>query len=106
MTASDCPRCSGAVGLHEGRPSVTPDGQVALWHRDCWDLRDVPLPVAAAPTAPVSSAPRSRRIMRALSGALARLRAGSPGRALLGALAGARFRSVASALSGSLSRAL
>jgi Peptidase family M23 len=43
------------VALHEGRPSVTARGHVALWHRDCWDLRDVPLPVAAADTAPVSA---------------------------------------------------
>jgi murein DD-endopeptidase MepM/ murein hydrolase activator NlpD len=42
------------VALHEGLPSVTSDGHVALWHRDCWELRDVPLPPAepAPPAAP------------------------------------------------------
>lgn len=101
MTASDCPRCSGAVGLHDGRPSVTPDGQVALWHHDCWDMRDVPLPVAAAPTAPVSYAPRSRRIVnalaRALSGALSRGGSGAVAGARLGAAAGARLGAAAGA---------
>jgi murein DD-endopeptidase MepM/ murein hydrolase activator NlpD len=41
---------------------VTTHGHVALWHRDCWDLRDVPIPVAAADTAPIATiAPRSAR---------------------------------------------
>lgn len=44
MTAPGCPRCAGVVALHEGRPAVTAEGHVALWHRDCWELRDVPLP--------------------------------------------------------------
>jgi len=54
MSASGCPRCGGAVGLHAGKPSVTSDGQVALWHPDCWELRDVPLPVAEASAVPVA----------------------------------------------------
>jgi murein DD-endopeptidase MepM/ murein hydrolase activator NlpD len=89
---------------------VTPDGQVALWHRDCWDLRDVPLPVAAAPTAPVSRPPRSLRIMRALAGALSRLRPGSlsgaRSRGRIGAAAGARFGALARSLFRALSVAL
>ncbi len=54
MSAPVCPRCAGEVALHEGQPSVTSEGHVALWHRDCWELRDVPLPTAelAAPSAP------------------------------------------------------
>jgi murein DD-endopeptidase MepM/ murein hydrolase activator NlpD len=70
MTAPVCPRCAGTVALHEGHPSVTSAGHVALWHRDCWELRDVPLadPAAAAP-------PPARRPRRDL-GAWARRVAG------------------------------
>ena len=69
MTASGCPRCGGAVELHGGRPSVTAGGQVALWHPDCWELRDVPLPVAAAPTAPIAR-PSMRSWLRGSVGVL------------------------------------
>lgn len=60
MSAPGCPRCAGAVMLHEGHPSVTSEGHVALWHRDCWKLRDVPLP-SAEPTAPTVPAASARR---------------------------------------------
>ncbi|HWO19423.1 MAG TPA: M23 family metallopeptidase [Kofleriaceae bacterium] len=40
---------------------MTARGHVALWHPDCWELRDVPLPVAAADTAPVAPVVRSGR---------------------------------------------
>lgn len=69
MTAPGCPRCGEAVGLHEGRPSVTSDGQVALWHPGCWEQRDVPLAVAAVSTAPIarpSAGDRIRGAARAL----------------------------------------
>ena len=33
--------------MHEGRPAVTATGHVELWHSDCWELRDVPIAVAA-----------------------------------------------------------
>jgi murein DD-endopeptidase MepM/ murein hydrolase activator NlpD len=79
MTAPGCPRCAGAVALHEGRPSVTLGGHVALWHRDCWELRDVPL-VGEAGAA--LSAPRVKRSWRG-AGAWARRAAG------LAAVAGA-----------------
>ncbi len=44
MGNAGCPRCQGAVSLHDGRPSVTPSG-VELWHRACWDIRDQPIVV-------------------------------------------------------------
>src|SRR5215212_3317762 len=54
MSDPVCPRCASAVALHQGRPSVSPEGHVMLWHPGCWELRDEPLPVAqvAAPPAP------------------------------------------------------
>jgi len=61
MTSPGCPRCAGAVALHEGRPSVTPEGHVALWHPDCWELRDEPLPAVGEPARPLSRARRPRR---------------------------------------------
>jgi murein DD-endopeptidase MepM/ murein hydrolase activator NlpD len=60
MSAPGCPRCARAVALHEGRPSVTSEGHVALWHRDCWDLRDEPLP-AVASTIPIAAHARRSR---------------------------------------------
>jgi murein DD-endopeptidase MepM/ murein hydrolase activator NlpD len=42
MLASGCPRCGGAVALHEGRPHVTATGGVELWHSECWQRRDEP----------------------------------------------------------------
>jgi len=60
MSAPGCPRCAGAVALHEGHPSVTSEGHVALWHRDCWALRDEPLPAVASPTPTAARARRSR----------------------------------------------
>jgi murein DD-endopeptidase MepM/ murein hydrolase activator NlpD len=51
MVAAMCPRCDGAVALHEGRPIITPAGAIELWHRACWSVRDVPLR-AAAPVEP------------------------------------------------------
>jgi hypothetical protein len=62
MSAPMCPRCAGTVALHEGHPSVTSEGHVALWHRDCWNLRDVPLP-AAETNAPPASPPQSWRAL-------------------------------------------
>lgn len=51
---------------------MTEEGHVALWHRDCWDLRDVPLPAPdAAPPADALHAPPRRwaRIAVGLSAA-------------------------------------
>src|SRR5580765_4111344 len=43
-----CPRCGGAVTLHEGRAVVGADLKMVMWHRHCWDARDIPQrPVAA-----------------------------------------------------------
>ena len=44
---------------------MTPEGHVALWHRDCWDLRDVPLPAAEAAEPPASRGERRRLGVRA-----------------------------------------
>src|SRR4051812_10281457 len=47
MGHTACPRCERAVTLHEGR-AVVAAGEVVMWHRHCWDARDIPRePVAA-----------------------------------------------------------
>ncbi|MBA3817271.1 MAG: M23 family metallopeptidase [Deltaproteobacteria bacterium] len=50
MGNAGCPRCGSAVALHDGRPFVAATGAVSLWHRTCWEARD--LPVAAEPVLP------------------------------------------------------
>ena len=40
MVAGLCPRCNGALALHEGRPFVNADGVIELWHAVCFDDRD------------------------------------------------------------------
>jgi len=62
MVVSGCPRCQGAVALHEGRPSVTSTGAVELWHRDCFALGPlVELPASAEPVVLVAPASPRRR---------------------------------------------
>jgi murein DD-endopeptidase MepM/ murein hydrolase activator NlpD len=39
MVAAVCPRCTAIVSLHEGRPFVSANGAIELWHRTCWDTR-------------------------------------------------------------------
>jgi murein DD-endopeptidase MepM/ murein hydrolase activator NlpD len=41
MVAASCPRCASVVALHEGRPFVTTNGTVELWHAVCWNNRHV-----------------------------------------------------------------
>jgi hypothetical protein len=69
MVCGACPRCGDAVALHAGRPFVTADGVVELWHRDCFEDRDALLtrstPLDFLPTPPTP------RLIRALGGALA-----------------------------------
>ncbi len=69
MVAGQCPRCGTAVALHEGRPFVTLENVIELWHRDCWDDRDalvtVSTPSDFLPTPPTP------RIVRVLLGAVA-----------------------------------
>ena len=64
-----CPRCGSAVALHEGRPFVTTDGVIELWHRICFDDRDVLIlrstPRDFLPTQPTP------RLLRALAGTVA-----------------------------------
>ncbi|MDB4960752.1 MAG: Peptidase [Myxococcales bacterium] len=71
MVAVGCPRCRGVVALHEGRPSVTSSGTVELWHRGCWEHRDVPIVVAATPVVTVIAPPRfaQRSVQRGLAAA-------------------------------------
>lgn len=39
MVAAVCPRCSGVVALHEGRPFVSITGAIELWHESCFSVR-------------------------------------------------------------------
>ncbi len=63
-----CPRCGKPVALHEGRPFVTAFNVVELWHRDCFDDRDVLVtrstPLDFLPTPPTP------RLVRVLGGAV------------------------------------
>jgi len=61
MLASGCPRCGGAVALHEGRPHITATGAVELWHSTCWARRDEPVVLAAAPSSAPSATATSAR---------------------------------------------
>jgi hypothetical protein len=69
MVAGICPRCKGAVALHEGRPFVTTEGVVELWHPTCFDDRDVLVtrstPIDFLPTPPTP------RLIRVLGSAVA-----------------------------------
>ncbi len=64
-----CPRCCGPVALHEGRPFVTTDGVVELWHGSCFDDRDFLVtrstPLDFLPTPPTP------RLIRVLGGVIA-----------------------------------
>lgn len=69
MLAAGCPRCRGAVALHEGRPVVTSAGAVELWHRGCFERRGEPVATivaattttrAAMPVATLRAPPRAR----------------------------------------------
>lgn len=64
-----CPRCGAAVALHEGRPFVNTDGAVELWHRDCFDDRDV-LVTRSSPRDFLPTPP-TPRFVRVLGGAVA-----------------------------------
>jgi murein DD-endopeptidase MepM/ murein hydrolase activator NlpD len=69
MVAGHCPRCAGAVALHEGRPFVTTDGVIELWHAACFDDRDMLVtrstPLDFLPTPPTP------RLIRVLGGTVA-----------------------------------
>jgi len=66
MVPGLCPRCSGVVALHEGRPFVNFAGVVELWHPACFDDRDALVtrstPLDFLPTPPTP------RLIRALAG--------------------------------------
>ena len=69
MVAGICPRCKAAVALHDGRPFVTAEGVVEMWHPACFDDRDVCVarstPIDFLPTPPTP------RFIRVLGGAVA-----------------------------------
>jgi murein DD-endopeptidase MepM/ murein hydrolase activator NlpD len=65
MVPAACPRCATDVALHEGRAVVRADGAIIVWHRACWDARDIPIaPPVAYPHIPPPRA--SRRMMQGL----------------------------------------
>jgi murein DD-endopeptidase MepM/ murein hydrolase activator NlpD len=69
MMNAECPHCGGAVALYEGKPQISADGVVLLWHRACWDRKQ--RPIVVAPRAAVGPRPvplaASRRTMYRLS---------------------------------------
>lgn len=69
MVAGICPRCKAAVALHDGRPFVTAEGVIEVWHPACFDDRDVCVarstPVDFLPTPPTP------RFIRVLGGGVA-----------------------------------
>lgn len=69
MVVAACPRCATLVALHEGRPWVNAAGSIDLWHRACFDARDIPVapPAAYAVVAPPVA---SRRLQRGVLGAV------------------------------------
>jgi len=66
MASTSCPRCDRGVALHEGRPHVSATGSVELWHRSCWDVRDIPARPVAIHVAPKEI---PRKLVRAVVGA-------------------------------------
>jgi murein DD-endopeptidase MepM/ murein hydrolase activator NlpD len=67
MVVAACPRCASAVTLLQGRVVVASDGTVVMWHRPCWDARDIPrVPVAAYALLPE----RPRRAMKYVATAI------------------------------------
>jgi murein DD-endopeptidase MepM/ murein hydrolase activator NlpD len=60
-----CPRCGQSVQLHEGRPFVSANGSVELWHTSCWQVRHARPVEEVAIVAPTPS--RSRKLKRALT---------------------------------------
>jgi hypothetical protein len=68
VVAGICPRCKDAVALHDGRPFVNTDGVIELWHRACFDDRDVL--VARSSPADFLPTPPAPRVIRALGGAV------------------------------------
>src|SRR5215468_7166995 len=68
MVSGICRRCKGAVGLHDGRPFVTAEGAVELWHRSCFDDRDVL--VTRSTPADFLPTPPTPRVIRMLGGAV------------------------------------
>lgn len=69
MVSGMCPRCAGAVALHEGRPFVNVGGTIELWHPACFDDRDALITRSTAvdflPTPPTP------RLVRVLAGTVA-----------------------------------
>ena len=68
MVAGLCPRCGSAVALHEGRPFVNVAGAVELWHRDCFEDRD--LLITRSTALDFLPTPPTPRLVRVLGGAV------------------------------------
>lgn len=66
-----CPRCHGAVALHEGRPFVTITGAVELWHARCWERRAEPVVVPRPMQTIAIALPQRSRAPRILAGSTA-----------------------------------
>jgi murein DD-endopeptidase MepM/ murein hydrolase activator NlpD len=64
MGNSGCPRCQRAVALIDGRPFVTANGSVELWHSKCFEQRHVPL-VEDVPPVVYGDAPPAKPKSRA-----------------------------------------
>ncbi|MGE0867188.1 MAG: M23 family metallopeptidase [Kofleriaceae bacterium] len=82
MGTAGCPRCGGVVALHEGRPFVTTNGSIELWHPACWDERDFAIIVDAPPVELTASRPRwrpSRGFNSAVAAAVATIAIGGAG---------------------------
>jgi hypothetical protein len=69
MVAGMCPRCGGAVALHEGRPFVNIAGVIELWHSACFEDRDVL--VRRSTERDFQPTPPTPRLVRVLGGAVA-----------------------------------
>ncbi len=69
MVPGLCPRCGGALALHEGRPFVTADGTVELWHAVCFDDRDAL--VTRSTPADFLPTPPTPRFIRVAGGVIA-----------------------------------
>lgn len=71
MVVADCPRCGDTVAISAGHVQVLADLTMQLWHRACWDAKDIPAaPVAAYEELPLVLPP-SRRLMKSLMGVVA-----------------------------------
>src|SRR4051794_37573886 len=66
MVVAECPRCGEAVAISAGRTQILPTLDMQLWHRACWDAKDIPaFPVPAYELLPATPPP-SRGLTKGL----------------------------------------